>query len=128
MNALNLRSIILLISMFDFLLQATQTMANNLDDFAYDELEKSDENYNENSNEILTPINYRPERELKLSQGENKKIGNILNNIRKNLYDYIIERGLSSNKEDIKVALNDMAQKERKEKKPSIRIPFKWGR
>ena len=58
----------------------------------------------------------RHERDLRLSQIENKKIGNILNSIRKNLYEYIIERDLVSNQEDLQGISNESVQNEPKVK------------
>jgi hypothetical protein len=123
MNVINFGSIAILVSLLNFLLQANQTQANYLDDFAYDEPEVY-----ENSYEKFAANNYRNERDLRLSQIENKKIGNILNSIRKNLYEYIIERDSVSNQEDLQGTSNESVQNEKKEKKPTIRIPFKWGR
>ena len=123
MNVVNFGSIAILMSLLNFFLQVNQTKANNLDDFAYDEPENYD-----NSDEKFAAKNYRHERDLRLSQIENKKIGNILNSIRKNLYEYIIERDLVSNQEDLQGISNESVQNEKKEKKPTIRIPFKWGR
>ena len=82
----------------------------------------------QDSNENLSPSFYRLDRDLRLSQGENKNIGNILSSIRKNLVDYIIEKGVTPSKEDSQGILDEMVQKQKKEKKPTIRIPFKWGR
>jgi hypothetical protein len=130
MNALHFSSLMLFITLFNLLFKANQTERLYMDDFAYDDGlgNLDDVDRIQNSNEVLTPSFYRLDRDLRLSQGENKNIGNILSSIRKNLVDYIIEKGIPPNKEDLQGTLVEMVQKQKKEKKPTIRIPFKWGR
>ena len=130
MNALHFSSLMLFITLFNLLFKPNQTAGLYMDDFAYDDglgnLDDADRI--QDSNENLSPSFYRLDRDLRLSQGENKNIGNILSSIRKNLVDYIIEKGVPPNKEGLQGTLDEMVQKQKKEKKPTIRIPFKWGR
>jgi hypothetical protein len=123
----------LFISLVNFILIANQVKGNYVNDieniFANKGLKNKagTESYvNKNENSTLKGNKL----DLQLSQDEDKKLGDILKKIRKSLFGYMSERGLSLNKESQQKVLQHVVhQKEVKEKKPVIQnMPFKWGK
>ena len=124
-----MKTLIIFIISVSLFLQISLNEASYQDKMTYDELESILNKPYESSDETNDVDYYRLERELKSDQNEEKKIGSILNNIRKQLVEYIVEKEdpVPSNSDTIRSSLNEMAQKDKKEKKLN-RLPFKWGK
>ena len=124
-----MKTLIIFIISVSLFLQISLNEASYQDKMTYDELESILNKPYERSDETNDVDYYRLERELKSDQNEEKKIGSILNNIRKQLVEYIVEKEdpVPSNSDTIRSSLNEMAQKDKKEKKLN-RLPFKWGK
>ena len=129
MKIVNLHCLLLLFTLI-LAIHLARTENNNLNDASYQNFERILKQQVDKEVENEDYDTYKPEKlAYTENSGESKQMGTFLNNLHKHLMKYVHRRDNIVPKGELVTAANIESQKsEKKEKKKTNRLPFKWGR